>query len=330
MASKPRTLVSFLLLALFLSSAAAFDVMEFLSPYPDYSTFTKYLTDMKLVDVINSRQTVTVLVLDNTAIAPLTSLPADKLKSAISVHILLGYYDPYVLDGDLNKSALLPTLLGSSGAGLLNYTEMPDDQMEFGSAAPGAPHDSKVIKVVGARPYNLSVLQIDKAILPPGVGSAVPATSTPPAATPSKATAAPPTTTPATSVTPSPAPENNGNPAVPVAAPNPGPTTPVEAPATSASASVASPKPSTSTPVEAPKPSTSANTPAGAPQSSANTPVEAPLSSTGAPVEAPEPSTGAPVEAPAQAPGPSSSAARVVAGLTLGLTMGAAAILGAI
>nr|XP_018678952.1 PREDICTED: fasciclin-like arabinogalactan protein 3 isoform X2 [Musa acuminata subsp. malaccensis] len=310
MASKPRALLSFLLLAFFLSSAAAFDVMEILGTYPDYSTFTKYLTDMKLVDVINSRQTVTVLVLDNTAIAPLSSLPADKLKSAISAHILLGYYDPYVLDGDLNKSALLPTLLGSSGAGLLKYTEMPDDQMVFGSAAPGAPHDSKVIKVVGARPYNLSVLQIDKAILPPGIGSAVPATSTPPAATPSKATAAPPTTTPATSVTPSPAPENNGSPVVPVAAPATGPSASAEAPKPITSTPVEAPKPATSAPVEAPQ--SSSSSPVEGPQLSASAPVEAPKPGTGAPVEAPKPSTGAPVEAPesstgAPAEGPESS-----------------------
>lgn len=167
-------------LALLLLSAAAvgvlaFDVNEILAPEPDFTTFTKYLTDTKVVDDINSRKTITVLVLDNTAVAPLAGLSAAELKDVLSVHVLLDYYDPDTLDRDFkNKTALLTTLFQTTGRaadnnGFLNYVEKADQSMYFGSAAAGAPQDSELIKVIGARPYDLSVIQIGKAIIPPGI-----------------------------------------------------------------------------------------------------------------------------------------------------------------
>ena len=76
------------------------------------------------------------------------------MKTAIFAHILLDYYDPYIFDKNLNKSALLPTLAGGS----VNFTELPGEQMVFGWATFGAPLKSNLINVIEARANNLSVL----------------------------------------------------------------------------------------------------------------------------------------------------------------------------
>nr|CAD1825903.1 unnamed protein product [Ananas comosus var. bracteatus] len=125
-------------------------------------------------DEINRRQTITVLVVDNSAAGAFSSLQADVLKRALSVHVILDYYDPYKFERLKSKTALLTTLYQASGVaenrmGFLNYTERTDDErMLFGSAEPGAPLTAELVKVVAARPYNISVLQVTAAIIPPG------------------------------------------------------------------------------------------------------------------------------------------------------------------
>ncbi|KAG6498174.1 fasciclin-like arabinogalactan protein 3 [Zingiber officinale] len=292
-------------LALLLLSAAAvgalaFDVNEILSPEPDFSTFTKYLTDTKVADDINSRKTITVLVLDNTAVAPLAGLSAAQLKDVLSVHVLLDYYDPDTLDRDFkNKTALMTTLFQTTGRaadnnGFLNYAEKADQSMFFGSAAAGAPQDSELMKVIGARPYDLSVIQISKAIIPPGIAGGSTATPAGGSATTSPATASPKspgdkTTSPA-----------------------------VEAPKDGASnATSASPK--------SDPPAGSASSPAKEPVSDASSPSE----------DTPDDGTasGPASSDSAVAPGPASgkkasSAERTVAGAAIGLSMGMALVCG--
>lgn len=167
--------LAFLLLSSAAVIALALDVKEILAPEPDFSSFTKYLIDTKVADDINSRKTATVLALDNSAVAPLAGLSAAQLKDVLTVHVLLDYYDPDTLDRVFkNKSGLVATLFQDSGHaagndGLLNYVEKADQTMYFGSAAVGASPDSELMKVIGARPYDLCVIQVSKAIIPPGV-----------------------------------------------------------------------------------------------------------------------------------------------------------------
>ncbi|URE39532.1 fasciclin-like arabinogalactan protein [Musa troglodytarum] len=236
MASKP---LAFLLLLV--TSAAAFDVKEILDPLPNFSAFTKYLTDLKLVDVINSRQTVTVLVVDNTAISPISSLPADKTKTAISAHILLDYYDPYIFDKNLNKSALLPTLAGGSAT--------PTTQAEAPKTSPAA------------------------RATPPKSSSTTTAALAPKS---SSTTAAPAPTSSGATPTPSAAPKSSpAAPSTTAKAPKASATTPVGAPKASTPASSAAPKASAASPVEGPSASAAVDAPegsAGAPAASVASP----------------------------------------------------------
>ncbi|XP_074588093.1 fasciclin-like arabinogalactan protein 14 [Curcuma longa] len=166
-----------LLTAFLFSSSAAVDVMEILRLEPDFSTFTEFLDKTKVAQDISSLHTATVLALDNDAMTAVTALPPAVARELLSLHVILDYYDPDTLDRDFkkDKTAILPTLLQVTGHGgvsvdsFLNYTERADQSMYFGSTAPGAAHDSELIKVVGARPYDLSVLHISKAILSPSI-----------------------------------------------------------------------------------------------------------------------------------------------------------------
>jgi Fasciclin domain len=235
---------------LLIVSAAAFDIAEILkSESNDYTTFTKLLTDTKLADEINNRQTITVLALNNGAIGAITSLPSNLQKKVLSLHVILDYYDPIKLNALKQKTTLLTTLFQASGQatgqmGFLNYTELSNEKQVFGSAVPGAPLDSNLITVVAARPYNISVIEVSKAIIPPGLDGAAKSPSTPPS------NASAPATPPTSTQKPSQAPENATKPPV-------GSTTPSSSNATAPSSSNAT----TPSPKSAPVPSESANAP---------------------------------------------------------------------
>uniref|UniRef100_A0A0E0NEH6 FAS1 domain-containing protein n=2 Tax=Oryza TaxID=4527 RepID=A0A0E0NEH6_ORYRU len=190
-------------LALLASPAAAFNITRILGEFSDFSTFNHLLTQTKLADEINRRQTITVLALDNGAAGGVSSLPSDEQRKVLSVHVVLDYYDTEKLGGMKmkNRSAVLTTLFQSSGQatdrmGFLNYTKRSDGIMVFGSAEPGAQATSQMVKVVVTRPYNISVLQVSSPIVPPGIASVSnsntgappphPAKSSAPAPSPSK------------------------------------------------------------------------------------------------------------------------------------------------
>lgn len=179
--ASPKAAAALLVLSLASSAAAfKFNVTEILSEFPEFSTFNSLLSQTKLADEINRRQTITVLVVDDSAASAITSLPADTQRKVLAVQVILDYYDPVKLDGIKDKTALLTTLFQATGAatdrmGFVNYTQGADDQMAFGSAEPGAPLSSQLVKVVASRPYNISVMQVSAAIVPPSIGSSGPA-----------------------------------------------------------------------------------------------------------------------------------------------------------
>lgn len=221
----------FLLLAL-ASPAAAFNITRILGEFSDFSTFNGLLSQTKLADEINRRQTITVLAVNNGGMGAITSLPSDVQRKVLAVHVVLDYYDTEKLGSMKNRSAVLTTLFQSTGQatnrmGFINYTRRAaDGVMMFGSAEPGAPLTSQMVKSVMSRPYNISVLEVSSAIVPPSIGSGdnskahapAPAhTKTPaPAPTPSKSKK--PKTEGAP--TPAPAPSDDSS-AAPADAPGP-------------------------------------------------------------------------------------------------------------
>ncbi|CAM8907248.1 unnamed protein product [Rhodiola kirilowii] len=166
--------IIFTAILLLISTTAAHNVTAILDGFPEYSSFNHYLTETKLADDINSHQTVTVLALTNAQLTPLTTHPLSVIKKALSLHILLDYYDPKKLHQLSDGSTLTTTLYQTTGnapgnLGFVNITDLKGGKVGFGSAAPGSKLDSVYTKPVKQIPYNFSILEISQPIIAPGI-----------------------------------------------------------------------------------------------------------------------------------------------------------------
>ncbi|KAL6499352.1 Envelope glycoprotein gp160 [Orobanche hederae] len=156
-------------------SAVATNITQILSAYPDYSEFNNLLTQTKLADEINSRAPVTVCVLPNGALSSFTgNYSLSVLKNILSLHVLLDYFDGQKLHKITGGSVLSTTLYQTTGnsvgeLGFVNITLLEGGKVGFGSGAPGAPLDSYFTKPVKQIPYNVSVIEISKAIAPSAI-----------------------------------------------------------------------------------------------------------------------------------------------------------------
>ncbi|OWM81893.1 hypothetical protein CDL15_Pgr007931 [Punica granatum] len=276
-----------LLLFFFIPSSDAFNITKILSQYPDFSTFNDGLTQTGVAGAINSRQTITVLAVDN---GGMSGISGDALKKVLSLHVVLDYYDVQKFRQLPNKSDTLTTLFQTSGQangkqGFLNVTRTSNGVV-FGSGVPGSSLNSNLVKSITSQPYNISVLQVSSAIVPPnggGIGSGSNSSSNStgspsPTSAPSKS---PPTGTPTSSPAGSPPLKSNAT---------------ASAPSNSSSGSASSPS-DASSPSGASSPSNAngpSNSTADSPSNAAAPTVDAPTAST--------PATSSPTAPPADAP----------------------------
>ncbi|XP_061339638.1 fasciclin-like arabinogalactan protein 10 [Gastrolobium bilobum] len=162
------------------ATVSAHNITAILSDNPDYSDYNNFLSQTKLADEINSRQTITVLVLNNAAFSAVSGKhPLAVIKKVLSLLILLDYFDPTKLHQISNGTTLSTTLYQTTGnaegnAGSVNITDLQGGKVGFGSATPGSKLDSTYTKSVKQIPYNISVLEISAPIIAPGILSAPP------------------------------------------------------------------------------------------------------------------------------------------------------------
>ena len=181
---------SVLCLALMLSFSSAInclDITKVLGQYPELSTFSKYLTETKLADQINSGKAVTILALDNKAIAPLSGKPLEAIKAVIGTHVIPEFYDEKKLFDIIGSHAQLPTLSTASGLAAKIYVSLINEgEMAFSSAVEGSTYDATLVQSTDAEPGVVSILQVSQPIVK--VGASTPATPATPATptTPSK------------------------------------------------------------------------------------------------------------------------------------------------
>lgn len=165
MASNTMFAATFMVLCL-VSCASAHNITRILTEYPEFGLFNSLLSQSKIADEINRRMTITVMAVDNASASALSGLDADDLKKALSIHVILDYYDDAKLAKLSKNTTLLTTLFQSSGVandrmGFLNYTKRKaDNKLLFGTAQPGSPLSSAFVKVIAVRPYNISVIQV--------------------------------------------------------------------------------------------------------------------------------------------------------------------------
>ncbi|XWS51739.1 hypothetical protein CRYUN_Cryun11dG0009300 [Craigia yunnanensis] len=154
------------------------NITRLLAKHPSLSTFNHYLTVTHLAQEINRRTTITVLALDNTA---MSSLLAKKpsiytLKNILYLHVLLDYFGAKKLHQITNGTALAATMFQATGvapgvAGFVNITDFKGGKVGFGAEDNDGSLDSFFVKSVEEVPYNISVIQISKA-LPSAVAEA--------------------------------------------------------------------------------------------------------------------------------------------------------------
>lgn len=168
-----------LALVLAVSSAVvhAFDITKLLGQSPEFATFNKYLTETKLVDQINKRNTITVLAVDDAGLGAISGKSPEAIKAILSTHVILDYFDEKKLMEAQGSKQILTTLYQASGLavnqqGFLKVALVGEGEIAFGSAVNGAPIDAELVKTVTSQPYNVSILQVSKAIVFPGVDSA--------------------------------------------------------------------------------------------------------------------------------------------------------------
>ncbi|BAF20169.1 Os06g0656800 [Oryza sativa Japonica Group] len=158
------------------AGGASFNVTEILGRFPEFGLFSYLISKTHVDRDINSRNTVTVLVPDNSAVDWLlrrsARLPRAALVELLSVHVVLDYFDAAKIAAlPPGKPTVSTTLFQTTGnarrrTGFLAITPTAKGGAVFASAAPGALVNATLKRVVAAVPYNISVLQISNFVVP--------------------------------------------------------------------------------------------------------------------------------------------------------------------
>lgn len=158
------------------SSIHALDVGKLLAKSPEFAAFTKALTETKLIDQINSRNSITILALNDGAMGGLSGKSPAATKAILSTHVILDFFDEKKLMEAQGSGQLLTTLYQASGLaqnqqGFVKVALVGEGEIAFGSAVKGSPVDVELVKSVVSQPYNVSILQVTKPITFAGVDS---------------------------------------------------------------------------------------------------------------------------------------------------------------
>ncbi|KAJ1693405.1 hypothetical protein LUZ63_010103 [Rhynchospora breviuscula] len=167
----------FLLSSLLIHTTQAHNITAILDGYPDYALYNSYLTKTKVCDEINAHETVTCLVLSDSAMSSLVTAAKQSLagiKNALRLLSLLDYFDPQKLHDLPSGTTLTTTLYQTTGnapgnLGFVNITNLRGGKVGFAAAAPGSKFDASYVKAVKQSPFNLSVIEISNAVTYPGL-----------------------------------------------------------------------------------------------------------------------------------------------------------------
>ncbi|CAN1121415.1 Fasciclin-like arabinogalactan protein 3 [Linum perenne] len=164
----------------FTSSSSAFNVTSLLGPLPQFSTFSNYLTQVGLVQMISDLKNVTILAVPNSKMASISGKSRDEIKRIMSMHVIPEYYD---LDSLKMKtlphgSASLRTVYvltglakGKQGLLLVTQRERSNSHLffTFSSAVPPnlRPNNVNLVQSVVVPSHNISVFHVSDLISSP-------------------------------------------------------------------------------------------------------------------------------------------------------------------
>ncbi|KAL6909637.1 hypothetical protein ACP4OV_001296 [Aristida adscensionis] len=174
--------------------ATSHNISAILAAYPGFAEFSGALTSTGLAAEIDRRTTITVLAVDDAVMAQLRARrpQPDDFHRAISLHVLLDYYDDAKLHDINGGFAQVTSLYQASGkapasAGIVNVTVERGGRVAFAqsTAASDAPAAVFYQKSVKESPYDIAVLQVSALISYPA--AAAPAAAPAPAPAPGAA-----------------------------------------------------------------------------------------------------------------------------------------------
>lgn len=154
-------------LAMAASPVRGRNITAILDGYKEYKLYNKYLSETKVCDEINSRQStsMTILVLSNDAMTTLASDAGDSLpaiKNALRLHSVLDYYDRKKVKkyGDESAATLYQaTGDAASTTGNVKVVDQEDKNYAFSAATPGA-RLCTVTKEVETHPFKFAILEV--------------------------------------------------------------------------------------------------------------------------------------------------------------------------
>ncbi|PKA54209.1 Fasciclin-like arabinogalactan protein 8 [Apostasia shenzhenica] len=173
--SSSSLMVVAVVLASWAAAVEGSNITAILEKFPEYSVYNSYLTQTKVADEVDSRETVTCLVLPNAAMSALAAKHSlAGVKNALRLLVLLDYFDPQKLHDIPQGTTLTTTLYQTTGnapgnQGFVNITNLRGGRVSFGPASPGSKLESDYTKSVRQIPYNISVLEISAPIVFPGL-----------------------------------------------------------------------------------------------------------------------------------------------------------------
>ncbi|XP_051186444.1 fasciclin-like arabinogalactan protein 2 [Lolium perenne] len=165
--------VAAMTLALLASPVAAeksFNITKILAAHPEFSKFNAMLSKTRLAYDINRRQTITVLAVDNAAMAGLDQYSLPTVRHILSLHVLVDYYGAKKLRGLSNGATASASMFQATGAaggmsGYVNITSHKGGKIDFVSQdADDTTTPSRYVKSIKELPYDIAVLQISSVL----------------------------------------------------------------------------------------------------------------------------------------------------------------------
>ncbi|XP_062200000.1 fasciclin-like arabinogalactan protein 2 [Phragmites australis] len=150
-------------------AATKYNITKLLAPYKEFSKFNEMMSKTRLAYDINRRQTITVLVVDNSAMSALDHYSLQTIRHILSLHILVDYYGDKKLKklshGSTAASSMFQATGSASGmSGYVNITRK-DGKVNFMTEdADDSAKPSRYVKSIKEYPYDIAVLQVSSII----------------------------------------------------------------------------------------------------------------------------------------------------------------------
>ncbi|CAM0950754.1 unnamed protein product [Alopecurus aequalis] len=158
------------LLASPVAAEKSFNITTILAAHPEFSKFNSMLSKTRLANDINMRQTITVLAVDNAAMAALDQYALPTVRHILSLHVLVDYYGAKklrALPNGATASASMFQATGSAGgmSGYVNITSHKGGKVDFISEdADVTATPSLYVKSIKELPYDIAVLQVSSVL----------------------------------------------------------------------------------------------------------------------------------------------------------------------